>query len=362
LVAIIGKALAKKHDDRYSSDATMAAALRSIKVQSAEIDATMLQAAPVKGRVGTEPSLPTKGTGVIPVPAATGQAGLQPLAGNRLPLIIGALALILMLVLGTAAFLIFSSGSDSGQNGGELPVAAGDDPGLPSSAGMVRINAGSYTVGLDSADRDHSAARQIDLSEFWIDLHEVTNAEFARFVAETDTGAPADWPDGTMPAGLETHPVKDITWDQANAYCEWAGKRLPTEAEWEVTARGPENRLYPWGDDQRAVELPRSGTYPVGSEPANQSPFGVFDMAGNVWEWVGEPYAPVDQETYRVLRGGTNGFLKDMAYRLQGDPNIPTMFASAGIRCAADQVNVVTAAARPGGLFQDSVADPDTGS
>lgn len=362
LVAIIGKALAKKPDDRYRSAVTMAAALRSINLQADEMGATMLQSSmPAKERAGTEPSLPT-GTGVTPAPAATGLAGLQPLAANRLPLIIGALAVILILVLGAAAFLLFSGGSDSGENGGETPAAAADDPGLPSSEGMVRINAGSYTVGVDPADRDHAAAQQVDLSEFWIDLREVSNAEYAQFVAETDADAPADWPDGTMPADQETNPVKDITWDQANAYCEWAKKRLPTEAEWEVAARGPEGRLYPWGDDQRAVELPRSGTYPVGSKPTNQSPFGVFDMAGNVWEWVAEPYAPVDQETHRVLRGGTNGFLKDMAYRLQGDPNIPTMFASAGMRCAADQVNVVAAAgARPGVLFQDTFADPGSG-
>ncbi|HEX9922449.1 MAG TPA: protein kinase, partial [Anaerolineae bacterium] len=194
LVAIIGKALAKKPDDRYRSAATMGAALRSINLQSDEMGATMLQGVPAKERTGTEPSLP-KGTGVTAAPAATGQAGLQSLAGNRLPLIIGALAIILILVLGAAAFFFFSGGSDSGENGGEVPVAAGGDPDLPSSEGMVRINSGSYTVGLDPADRDHSAAQQIDLSEFWVDLHEVTNAEYAQFVVETDADAPSDWPD-----------------------------------------------------------------------------------------------------------------------------------------------------------------------
>jgi formylglycine-generating enzyme required for sulfatase activity len=85
------------------------------------------------------------------------------------------------------------------------------------------------------------------------------------------------------------------------------------------------------------VELPRDGTYTIGSISTNRSPFGAFDMAGNVWEWVGETYAPVEVG-HRVLRGGASGFLKDMAYRLEGDPKLPTMIAAAGFRCAADEV------------------------
>jgi formylglycine-generating enzyme required for sulfatase activity len=121
--------------------------------------------------------------------------------------------------------------------------------------------------------------------------------------------------DGNFASGEEKHPVKGITRDEAKAYCEWASKRLPTEAEWEAAVRGVDGRLYPWGDDVRAVDLPRSGTYEVGGKPTNQTPSGLFDMAGNVWEWVDDTYAPVT-EGNQVLRGGANGFIKDMAYRL----------------------------------------------
>jgi formylglycine-generating enzyme required for sulfatase activity len=84
------------------------------------------------------------------------------------------------------------------------------------------------------------------------------------------------------------------------------------------------------------VTLPDGKTYAVGQIPANRSAFGAFDMAGNVWEWVDAAYAPVP-EGHQVLRGGSYGLLKDMAYRLHGEPNVRTMFAMAGIRCAADR-------------------------
>jgi formylglycine-generating enzyme required for sulfatase activity len=190
----------------------------------------------------------------------------------------------------------------------------------------------------------------------------VTNAQFAEYLAQTNQQPPASWPEGQMPAEQADHPVKGLTWNVAAAYCQWAQKRLPTEAEWEVAARGPEGRLFPWGDDQNAVKLPQSGTYPIGSKPTNQSAFGVFDMAGNVWEWVGDPYAPVT-EGNRVLRGGENGFLKDMAYRLIGPPTQESIIKTAGVRCAADKVNVVQVETVrvKGVLFEDKFADPGSG-
>lgn len=366
LVVIVEKALAKDRKDRYQSAAQMAAALRAIDLSIFESEAEKKTIYSKKPSSSTEAGPPA----VQPVAPVVGQPPVapQPAAqkGNRSPLLISGIAAVVLLLLAAGAFFAFSGlipSSTGGNEATEEALASSDNPALPSSEGMVRIGGGSYTVGVDSADGEHAASQQVELPEFWIDQREVTNAQYAQFLAERDQPPLSDWPEGKVPAEQEQLPVKGVTWDMAKAYCEWANKRLPAEAEWEVAARGAEGRLFPWGDDPRAVELPRSGTYKVGTKLTNQSPFGVLDMAGNVWEWVDEPYVPLENSNHRILRGGSNDFLKDMAYRLQGDPNVPTMFASAGIRCAADQVNVVQTemATAQGVLYQDDFVDPGSG-
>jgi formylglycine-generating enzyme required for sulfatase activity len=392
LATIVEKALAKDRNERYQTALRMAADLKAIDPELLESDAakktisskrreTVVAAAP-------PPVTPAAGATTPDVPVAQPIPPVQP-ARNRTPMVIAAVVVVLLFLAAVGGFLAFSWDGDSdaetqgvtvSENQTPTSEAAGateDQPtpstssetqaastagqGLPSAQGMVRIPAGTYTVGLDPSDNEHATTQQAEVSEFWIDQRETTNAQYADFLAQTDHTPPTSWADGNIPAEEEDHPVKGVTWDDAMTYCDWANKRLPTEAEWEIAARGPERRLYPWGDNQRAVELPRSGTYKAGGRPTNQSSFGVFDMAGNVWEWVGEPYAPV-VEGDRILRGGANGFLKDMAYRLMGDPTSPTMIATAGIRCAADQVELAEQAAQSEGvLYEDSFIDPGSG-
>lgn len=211
------------------------------------------------------------------------------------------------------------------------PTAALD---LPAATDMARIEAGTYTVGHSADDDQHGTPQQIYLPEFWIDKHEVTNGQYRAFMAAAGHPAPLE------ALGADKQPVRGVTWEDAAAYCAWAGKRLPSEAEWEAAGRGPgeDPPLYPWGSNQGAGEdLPLDATYEVGTQQVNQSPLGVFDLAGNVWEWVGDPYAPV-QEGYQVLRGGRYGLIRDMAYRQQARPDDQRLIAVAGLRCAADQV------------------------
>ena len=109
--------------------------------------------------------------------------------------------------------------------------------------------------------------------------------------------------------------MRGVSFDWANAYCSALGKRLPSEIEWEVAAKGGTDRAYPWGDTLADVPLPTDDTYPVTSVGGNVSPLGVFDMTGNAWEWVGDSYDPRVKSEERVLRGGANGYLRKNSIR-----------------------------------------------
>jgi formylglycine-generating enzyme required for sulfatase activity len=347
LVAVTKKALAKEPNERYRTASDMALALRATDLP----DRTGV-GVPARTRTGSE---------AIPLSSSSGS--FSPVAGsairparklNPLIWIMGGAALMVLLGIGLGLFWLFNRPAKT-----PTPEPQAQ---LPPAQGMVRIEAGSYTVGRDTPGQNYAPTQEVKLAEFWIDEYEVTNAQYAKFLADSKQPAPATWSAGNFPEGKEDFPVQGVTWEMAAAYCAWINKRLPNEAEWEVTARGPEGRLFPWGNDQKAVVLPQTGTYQVGSKLTNQSAFGVFDLAGNVWEWVGETYAPIAAGN-KLLRGGENGFLKDMAYRLIGPPDQESMIRTAGMRCAADQVTGVEqpAAKVEGVLSQDDFANPSSG-
>ena len=143
------------------------------------------------------------------------------------------------------------------------------------------------------------------LKAFFIDRTEVTNEQYQKFVDQTGHPAPASWTGNRVPAGAEQLPVTDVTWEDATAYAQWAGKRLPTEEEWEFAARGLNiKNLYPWGEDWRddAANVLKDKNdkrqlMPVGQFPQGASQFGTLDMIGNAWEWT--------SSDYKEYRGGT---------------------------------------------------------
>jgi len=199
--------------------------------------------------------------------------------------------------------------------------------------------------------KDDRPVRAIRVDPFYLDQYEVTNQQYAMFVEATRHRKPYHWPQGKVPPGRERHPVANVSWDDAAAYAKWAGKRLPTEAEWERACRGlAEGAKYPWGEREPTRADARynaiDGPTEVGRCGANY--FGLHDMAGNVWEWCADWYEreyyasaltlnPRGPGTgqYRVLRGGSWADLPKYltcAYRswarpAERSPNI-------GFRCA----------------------------
>jgi len=160
---------------------------------------------------------------------------------------------------------------------------------------------------------DEQPQRQVKVNAYYIDKYEVTNEQYQRFIDATDNKTPFDWQDRKYPEGEGDWPVSHIDWFDARTYCEWSGKRLPTEEEWEKAARGPDGNIYPWGNEFDK----KKGNFfgqpaPVGSFETDRSHYGVYDMAGNVMEWVDSWYkaypgnkADIKDygEKHKVLRG-----------------------------------------------------------
>ncbi len=195
--------------------------------------------------------------------------------------------------------------------------------------GMVHIPAGWFEMGSSEDDGivgmtigvDELPRHKVYVNDFYIDKYEVTNARFREFLIRTGNPyQPSHWKEmATFEKGEENYPVVDVDWMDVDSYCRWAGKRLPNEAEWEKAARGTDGRLWPWGNEYdpsgaNTKESGRGWTADVGSYPADVSPYGVYDMAGNAREWVAGWYEQYSGNTlppgfykgpYRVLRGGS---------------------------------------------------------
>jgi formylglycine-generating enzyme required for sulfatase activity len=251
-------------------------------------------------------------------------------------------------------------------NPGELsPTVTGKD-----GAPMRLIPAGEFLMGTAishrDGGRDEYPERRIYLDAFYLDIYEVTNRRYLEFVEATGHRIPEHprdkkltlWQGSTVPDAFKDHPEVNVDWYDADAYCRWAGKRLPTEAEWERAARGTSGRRFPWGNAEPTRTLANylnqwrngAGLEPVGSHPQGASPEGVQDLQGNVWEWVADWYDAHYYEkgpnrnpkgptagTRKVIRGSgweSEAPLLRSAHRLNSDPR--NRNHSLGFRCAKD--------------------------
>jgi formylglycine-generating enzyme required for sulfatase activity len=196
-------------------------------------------------------------------------------------------------------------------------------------APMVMIPAGEFWMGRDGTEalEDERPRHNVWLDAYSMDIYEVTTARYAKFLSATGRALPLFWDQVDLNAHRD-RPVIGVSWEDAYAYCRWAGKRLPTEAEWEKAARGTDERPYPWGNQTPTPNLANFALgarfsygqvlMPVDRYVKGRSPYGLYNLAGNVWEWVQDWYegdyyehspgrnpAGLEHGQFKVLRGGS---------------------------------------------------------
>ena len=226
----------------------------------------------------------------------------------------------------------------------------------PQDRSMVLVPAGEFIMGSSTGEADERPERRVYLDAFFMDQDHTTVEQYAKFLEATSHDAPPEW--NIMSRAMhQKRPVVNVEWADAAAYCTWAGKRQPTEAEWEKAARGTDGRIYPWGNESptRVHANFRKETWSnhyvlstVGSYEDGKSPSGINDMAGNVWEWVSDWYdseyymtAPLRNPTgsaagmSKVVRGGSWGSGPEGLRSAKRETHVPSFQGyGTGFRCA----------------------------
>ena len=302
---------------------------------------------------------------------------------------------LLLILLATIASCAALSCKPRAQTNSQTPTRRTDNQSQSDHDGMILIKGGKFMMGTDDGMPYESPAHEVSVKPFWIDRHEVTVAEFAKFVAasgyQTDaeqfgwSGAfnlktrqwektkGADWrhPDGPKSTAADNEPVSQVSWNDAAAYAKWAGKRLPSEAEWEFAARGGlAEKKYSWGDEVRPNGKPVANWWqgnfpnrntnedgfitraPVESFPPNG--YGLYEMTGNVWEWcadlyaddyygkspVNDPSGPTEGDEHSI-RGGSwmcaENFCTNYRVAARSHATPDSGLNNLGFRCVRDQ-------------------------
>ncbi len=347
IVAVIIKSLEKQPENRYQTAKEFSQALLDAASLAPALNTPMLESGFVNSAEAEEAARiladKPKGSGTaaygdrVPV----GGGGTAPAPAPSKPWLMYAAAGVvgIGLLAGGLKFAGVLPGGGPGPKVDPTVTTPPDGPKVPKALeNFVLIPAGEFTMGMNAGASQYAPGgkipvhetptRKVTISAFHLCSHEVTNSEYKRFVDETKYAAPKSWTGGAFEPGTEDLPVIQVSWQDAQAYCEWLAKkegipfRLPTEEEWEYAARGKDERVFPWGsfwnetlaNCNRPKE--RSSPTPVNQPPNNntdKSPFGIFGMAGNVSEWTASDFKPYPGSAYsasaqdlkcKVIRGG----------------------------------------------------------
>jgi serine/threonine protein kinase/formylglycine-generating enzyme required for sulfatase activity len=300
----------------------------------------------------------------------------QPPTKSRVPILAGG-GLLFLVVAGLGAWWL-SSGTNQTVTPSDVTTTASPTPLIDSQAspsptsafptvaapdGMIYVLGGVLRVGRDSGGEENERPAHVaTINPFFLDRAEITNEQYQKFIDSAGYNAPPSWQGNRFPEGSGQLPVTDVTWEDATAFAKWAGKRLPTEEEWEFAARGPEGRIYPWGNEWiegaanvAATEGEKKQVSPVGQFPSGASPFGILDLSGNVWEWTSSEYKeypggkislPAGFSNLKVIRGGSYESTPKYATATlrRGWPgsrndwprNTTADYSQTGFRCAQD--------------------------
>ncbi len=263
----------------------------------------------------------------------------------------------LLLLVALIGLLVFAAGCTPAEDTATLEPTEPTEPPPPPKprpGDYVTIPAGSLKMGSnerpgskpDLAEPEH----EVEVPEYMIGVFEITNGEFARFQIESDYLAEGDWRK-FYSIGKEDFPVANVTWQDAQEYCKWAGARLPTEPEWERAARGPENLPFPWGTEWSSRsgncnELGYKNTLEVGQVASDLSAFGLHDTMCNVTEWTSDKLAPYPRSPARGNPNFRRGYIvvRGASYAIRGrsfrlwtrGAYLPKSQYGIGFRCAKD--------------------------
>lgn len=370
--AIVQKLLAKRREERYQSTAEL---LNDLVAHGANAGAGTLRPTIDPGlrtaiehaqairldppsTIPTTPAppsrLPTETRPITPVAANAAMTALPaestaatvpaatPASGFRPWMAVAMLVVLLLAGAGASLFLLRArhpAAPPPSVQVSTLPPVYSDAHGR-----MLLVPAGAFLSG----GADEGEAKQLSLPAFYVDETEVSNAEYHRFCESTGHAAP-QIPDYVA---HPDYPVSGVSYSDAEAYAAWAGKRLPTEEEWEKAARGTDGRTFPWGDEPWTEDVPNH-LQPVVSEPLRRSPYGAYNMAGNVWEWTATPFTPApadlaamkrllgDQSfsaVWQTIKGGSFAPGGSDAFAVTKFRGLPTDARSPwiGFRCARD--------------------------